>query len=204
LIVMKFGGTSVADAERIRAVAAIVRERLDRRPVVVLSAMGGVTDLLERAVQVARGGERDGLEPLLAELERGHRWALAGVIEDAGSLHDLRLERARQRGNACASERIVNAAHAHCLHLNAGGQIAHQRAARTQHTQHFLAARHQRTHQAPVEPLRAALFAASYDMHAAHQLNRLNPPFPEDARYRNQVIFWIFRCNPSQLHALRG
>jgi len=92
LIVMKFGGTSVADAERICAVAGIVRERLDRRPVVVLSAMGGVTDLLERAVQVARGGEPDGLEPLLAELERGHRWALAGAIEDASSLHDLRLE----------------------------------------------------------------------------------------------------------------
>jgi len=92
LIVMKFGGTSVADAERIRAVAGIVRERVDRHPVVVLSALAGVTDLLERAVQVARGGEPDKLEPLLAELERCHRWALAGAIEDAGRLHDLRLE----------------------------------------------------------------------------------------------------------------
>jgi len=92
LIVMKFGGTSVADAERIRAVAGIVRERMDRRPVIVLSALGGVTDLLERSVQVARRGEPDQLEPLLAELERCHRWALAGAIEDAGRLHDLRLE----------------------------------------------------------------------------------------------------------------
>jgi len=92
LIVMKFGGTSVADAERIRAVAGIVRERMDRGPVVVLSALAGVTDLLERAVDVARRGETDKLEPLLAELERRHRWALAGAIEDAGRLHDLRLE----------------------------------------------------------------------------------------------------------------
>ena len=92
MIVMKFGGTSVADAERIRAVAGIVRDRMERHPVVVLSAMAGVTDLLERAVDVARRGETEGLEPLLAELERCHRWALAGTIEDAGRLHDLRLE----------------------------------------------------------------------------------------------------------------
>lgn len=92
MIVMKFGGTSVADAERIRAVAGIVRERMDRHPVLVLSAMAGVTDLLERAVHVACRGELDKLEPLLAELERCHRWALAGAIENAGRLHDLRLE----------------------------------------------------------------------------------------------------------------
>jgi aspartokinase len=42
---MKFGGTSVGSAERIRGVAARVRERLDRQPVVVVSALSGVTDL---------------------------------------------------------------------------------------------------------------------------------------------------------------
>jgi len=46
MIVMKFGGTSVADAERIRTVAALVGARLDRRPVVVVSAHAGVTNLL--------------------------------------------------------------------------------------------------------------------------------------------------------------
>ncbi len=46
MIVMKFGGTSVADAPRIRTVIDLARARLDRRPVVVVSAMAGVTNLL--------------------------------------------------------------------------------------------------------------------------------------------------------------
>jgi len=46
MIVMKFGGTSVESAEAIERVAGIVRERLDRHPVVVVSAMGKTTNKL--------------------------------------------------------------------------------------------------------------------------------------------------------------
>lgn len=53
MIVMKFGGTSLGTAERIRAVAERVRERLPRRPVVVASALAGVTDLLIRGARLA-------------------------------------------------------------------------------------------------------------------------------------------------------
>ena len=85
MIVMKFGGTSVADAERIQAVARIVEQHLERRPVVVVSALGGVTDLLEQAVTLARNGDLEGLDPILADLVRRHRWALAGTVEtDSG------------------------------------------------------------------------------------------------------------------------
>lgn len=92
MIVMKFGGTSVAEAERIRAIAEIVRGRLDRRPVVVVSALGGVTDLLERAIAAACGDDLEGLEPVLADLERRHRWALAGCVDEARGHHHLSLE----------------------------------------------------------------------------------------------------------------
>ena len=92
MIVMKFGGTSVADAERLVAVAEILRSRLDRRPVVVLSAMAGVTDLLVEAVAAARRGERDGLDAILGELAKRHRWAVAGTIQDGTRRHDLNLE----------------------------------------------------------------------------------------------------------------
>ena len=51
MIVMKFGGTSVATAERILAVAEIVAGQRDRAPVVVVSALAGVTDLLTRALR---------------------------------------------------------------------------------------------------------------------------------------------------------
>ena len=46
MIVMKFGGSSVGKPARMRGVAEIVRAALPRRPVVVVSALGGVTDQL--------------------------------------------------------------------------------------------------------------------------------------------------------------
>ncbi len=57
MIVMKFGGTSVKDAESIRRVTEIVRERLPLDPAVVVSAHSGVTDLLIKAAQGALKGE---------------------------------------------------------------------------------------------------------------------------------------------------
>lgn len=56
MIVMKFGGSSVANAERIKHVASIIKAYKDNRPVVVLSAMGDTTDhLLEAADKAVKG-----------------------------------------------------------------------------------------------------------------------------------------------------
>ena len=58
MIVAKFGGTSVADAEAIERLIEIVRSRLNRRPVVVVSALAEVTDgLLDLAQQCGKGDE---------------------------------------------------------------------------------------------------------------------------------------------------
>ena len=46
MIVMKFGGTSVANAEAIKRTIEIVRSRLDKKPIVVVSALAKVTDAL--------------------------------------------------------------------------------------------------------------------------------------------------------------
>lgn len=51
--VMKFGGTSVEDSTAFRRVAAIVAARLDLHPVVVVSAMSGMTDTLLNSVSMA-------------------------------------------------------------------------------------------------------------------------------------------------------
>src|SRR5436305_12739220 len=59
MIVMKFGGTSVESAEAIARVAGIVKERLDRKPVVVVSAMGKTTNRLLEATALAVEGKRD-------------------------------------------------------------------------------------------------------------------------------------------------
>jgi aspartate kinase len=56
VIVCKFGGTSVGDAEAIARTASIIKQRRDRQPIVVVSALGGATNhLLQIAEQAAKG-----------------------------------------------------------------------------------------------------------------------------------------------------
>ena len=59
MIVMKFGGSSVESAEAIERVTGIVKSRLDRKPVVVVSAMGKTTNRLLKIANLAVAGERD-------------------------------------------------------------------------------------------------------------------------------------------------
>src|SRR5215471_6723726 len=58
MIVMKFGGTSVQDAHAIDRVAAIVRERLVDKPVVVVSALAKITDQLLAMASAAGAGDK--------------------------------------------------------------------------------------------------------------------------------------------------
>ena len=66
-IVMKFGGTSVADATAIRRSGSIVAGRVSQRPIVVVSAFAGVTNALLALAQQAAAGQ---LIPALASVER--------------------------------------------------------------------------------------------------------------------------------------
>lgn len=121
MIVMKFGGTSVGDAERIRQVVEIVRGRLERRPVVVVSAQGGVTnDLIELAEAARRGtaspsalrrrlcgllGDLD-LPGDLLEEELDELGSLLKGISLVGDLTPRSLDRMMSFGERC-SVRIV-------------------------------------------------------------------------------------------------
>ncbi len=59
MIVMKFGGSSVANAQRIKHVASIIQSYEKERPLVVLSAMGDTTDHLLDASDMAVQGTVD-------------------------------------------------------------------------------------------------------------------------------------------------
>lgn len=72
MIVMKFGGTSVESAAAIERVAGIVKARLDRRPVVVVSAMGRTTNRLLSVANSAVRGEREEALRQLWELKDFH------------------------------------------------------------------------------------------------------------------------------------
>ena len=71
MIVMKFGGTSVGGPEAMRRVRRIVADRLALDPVVVVSAVGGVTNLLLENARRSRERSREGIR-LLEEFRRVH------------------------------------------------------------------------------------------------------------------------------------
>ena len=88
MIVMKFGGTSVESAEAIERVAGIVRDRLDRHPVIVVSAMGKTTNKLLAMAGAAVAGRRDEALAMLGELRELHCRESAGLgVEAQVSAH---------------------------------------------------------------------------------------------------------------------
>lgn len=63
--VLKFGGTSVANAENINKVTAIVKNAVKKdKTIVIVSALGGVTDLLLEAAKLAADGNESYKEKL--------------------------------------------------------------------------------------------------------------------------------------------
>ena len=69
---MKFGGTSVANYDAITRMISIVRGRLDEKPVVVVSALSKVTDLLYKISDEAALRNRAGAMELLGQLRKRH------------------------------------------------------------------------------------------------------------------------------------
>jgi aspartokinase/homoserine dehydrogenase 1 len=81
LIVMKFGGTSVGNAERFRQCAEIVaRGATKDRIVVVVSAMAGVTDLIFKTIDAARRGETAATRTHLQRFEEVHRELIGSLL----------------------------------------------------------------------------------------------------------------------------
>jgi bifunctional aspartokinase / homoserine dehydrogenase 1 len=73
LLVMKFGGSSMGSAERIKAAARLTAEQHAKRGVViVVSAMGKVTDLLLDSMRRAEAADEAGLEANLNQLAERH------------------------------------------------------------------------------------------------------------------------------------
>ena len=83
MIVMKFGGTSVQDAQSIQRAGAIVKERLERKPVVVVSAMSKVTDQLLAMAKAAGSGDRKQALKLCRALQERHYNAAGELLGTA-------------------------------------------------------------------------------------------------------------------------
>lgn len=86
MIVMKFGGTSVADRERHEQVAQLVHP-LEGRVAVVVSALGGTTDALLRAGELAETGDLDGAQSESYAIRTRHLAAAGSDGERDGIEH---------------------------------------------------------------------------------------------------------------------
>ena len=61
---MKFGGTSVGNADKVANAANIIKSNIEKKPVVVVSAAGGVTDKLTELANAAQGKRKEILEDI--------------------------------------------------------------------------------------------------------------------------------------------
>jgi aspartate kinase len=93
---MKFGGTSVGSAERMRVSAGLAAAERKNRPVVaVVSAMSKITDLLLDTMRHAEAGDRAGIDVNLAVLRKRHEDACRDLLPLAeqpavlNQLHDV-------------------------------------------------------------------------------------------------------------------
>jgi aspartate kinase len=81
VIVIKFGGTSVGDAERVANAIEIVAERQHRKPIVVVSALAGVTNDLVAATEAARHGDVDRVAEIIDRVRQRHEDVATRLVQ---------------------------------------------------------------------------------------------------------------------------
>ena len=92
MVVVKFGGTSVGAVPQIDKAAHIVLSMRESKPVVILSAMGGVTDLLLQAGEAAVSGQIQVRDDKLWEIRSRHDQAINELFKDrsvAAAIQDI-------------------------------------------------------------------------------------------------------------------
>lgn len=92
MIVLKFGGTSVADAERMRQAARILLGQAGESVVVVVSAMAGVTNELLRVAERAAAGDPARAAALVASLASRHAEVLREVAGEGSEATERQFQ----------------------------------------------------------------------------------------------------------------
>jgi aspartate kinase len=88
MLVMKFGGTSVGAVPQIETAARIVESQRSLKPVVILSAMAGVTDALLDAGDAAVQGRTQDRDDKLWEIRSKHDRAINELFKDRRAASD--------------------------------------------------------------------------------------------------------------------
>lgn len=81
MIVMKFGGTSVANAEQMLNIIEIVKKQQGRK-IIVLSACKGITDKLELLANYAKDRNKENVENIFNEIVEHHTNIIYNAVKD--------------------------------------------------------------------------------------------------------------------------
>ncbi|MGZ8869204.1 MAG: lysine-sensitive aspartokinase 3 [Thermoanaerobaculia bacterium] len=81
MIVIKFGGTSVGDAHRVANAIDIVTARREQKPIVVVSALAGVTNELVAASEAARAGDGERVDKIIAAVRQRHEDVAVQLVQ---------------------------------------------------------------------------------------------------------------------------
>src|SRR5579883_1715739 len=94
MLVMKFGGTSVGSPERFLGVVEIVRSKMEKHgaPIVVLSAMSGVTDMLIEAAHKAKERDLEGALEVLDRIQERHKDTIYSLFQQSAIVDELTEE----------------------------------------------------------------------------------------------------------------
>jgi diaminopimelate decarboxylase/aspartate kinase len=106
-VVLKFGGTSISSASNWHNIAGVLRERMaaNLRPVVVHSAMSGVTDRLEALLAASLMGVQ---APILEQIDRAHRDLARQLSIVPSAQFDAFMDDLRRMADAIAETRELS------------------------------------------------------------------------------------------------
>jgi len=93
LIVIKFGGTSVGDADRVANAIDIVAARRDRKPIVVVSALSGVTNQLVEASEAAREKNPQRVADIIDQVRARHEEVALHLVQQRSDFHEIFLKK---------------------------------------------------------------------------------------------------------------
>lgn len=118
---MKFGGTSVGDPAAVRRVIDIVSSRLTQKPVVVVSALSGITDALYKIADFSAAGDFTKADELVNDIQTRH-------IAMCGELFGSNLQRVAY----CENEviKILNDLRIICKGVSILCELSHRSLAR--------------------------------------------------------------------------
>lgn len=109
-IVMKFGGTSVANAQKIGEVANIIAQKVKKRCsiIVVVSAMAGVTDSLVEVMKRAEEGDVNYINSFMKKIDERHGEVVTSIAD-----YEIREKTSQQISNKLSKLKEVLTAIAH-------------------------------------------------------------------------------------------